>query len=503
MLLQANRKIAHWIDERRASTPTAKCLVDNYNFIEKQIREIHSDLPPGYYRQLPKLATGPFAGYPRVFGMAWTFVAHTDSRFAPDQLFQFVRAYQQVQPLTIPELGAVAIMLRIVLVENLRRLAGQIVHSHIARQEADGLADRLLGTDGSTAEPASIVFADHAEGPLSDAFAVQLVHRLRDQDLKITPALAWIDDRLSERDMTVEAVIRSERHRQDVATRIMLNTVTSMRLISDADWKRWYEDGFAGRSPKPVANVPSSFSYGWTSAGTLAVTAGPQNVPVFPYSTSEIDHARGLDACRTLAARLFNDLQARRVNERREYGQAVAHYRDDLPPRPGEGNFMLADAQARVLRAMFAADAETLSTPMASQLKVLLEQHIGLRNFYPEVEKFYGAVRNGRLEQPLPQDAVDGFERTVLKHTPDVFEPEVSLSLQEVERKPPVVELPSEDVRTRGPGAILPPPDPLGELEPRKSHSFGIASSNQFAVWGVSQGQGLAEGCRGLERACT
>ena len=72
-----------------------------------------------------------------MFGVAWAFVAHTDSRFDPEMLCRFVRAYQEVQPLTIGELWAVAITLRIVLVENLRRLAERIVHSSAARQEAD------------------------------------------------------------------------------------------------------------------------------------------------------------------------------------------------------------------------------------------------------------------------------------------------------------------------------------------------------------------------------
>ena len=123
VLLEAYRAIVKAINEGRAITPAAEWLVDNYHLVEKQIREIRSDLPPGYYRQLPKLASGPFAGYPRVFGMAWAFVAHTDSRFDSEMLVRYVRAYQEVQPLTIGELWAVSITLRIVLVENLGRLA--------------------------------------------------------------------------------------------------------------------------------------------------------------------------------------------------------------------------------------------------------------------------------------------------------------------------------------------------------------------------------------------
>ena len=69
-----------------------------------------------------------------------------------------VRAYQEVEPLTIGELWAIAISLRILLVENLRRLAEQIVRSRAARQKADELADSLLGLgkDGPEVAAASL-----------------------------------------------------------------------------------------------------------------------------------------------------------------------------------------------------------------------------------------------------------------------------------------------------------------------------------------------------------
>ena len=161
VLLDAYRTIAKAISEERAITPAAEWLLDNYHLVEEQIREIRDDLPPGYYRQLPKLADGPFAGYPRVFGVAWAFVAHTDSRFDPEMLVRFVRAYQRVQPLTIGELWAVAITLRIVLVENLRRRRSGSCTAHLHAQEADTLADRLLGVNGHAAEPVPAVLAGY------------------------------------------------------------------------------------------------------------------------------------------------------------------------------------------------------------------------------------------------------------------------------------------------------------------------------------------------------
>src|SRR3989338_6204601 len=196
VLLAAYRASAAELANGRGVVPAAEWLLDNYHLVEEQIREIRDDLPPGYYRQLPKLAGGPFAGYPRVFGVAWAFVAHTDSRFDPEMLRRFVRAYQRVQPLTIGELWAVAITLRIVLVENLRRGAKRIVASRAARQEADALADRLLGVNAHPGESLRLVYQYYEQAPLPGAFAVQLVQRLRDQDPKVTRALMWLEGRL-------------------------------------------------------------------------------------------------------------------------------------------------------------------------------------------------------------------------------------------------------------------------------------------------------------------
>ena len=83
VLLEVYRGTAAAIREERAITPAAEWLVDNFHVVEQQIREIRDDLPRGFYRQLPKLADGPLQGYPRVFGIAWAFVADTDSNFDP------------------------------------------------------------------------------------------------------------------------------------------------------------------------------------------------------------------------------------------------------------------------------------------------------------------------------------------------------------------------------------------------------------------------------------
>ena len=241
VLLAAYRDIAAATGEGRTISPAAEWLLDNYHIIEEQIREIREDLPPRFYRQLPKLADGPFVGYPRVLGVAWAFVAHTDSRFDPEALRCFIRAYQRVQPLTIGELWAVAITLRIVLVENLRRAAARIVSSRAARQEADALADRLLGVNGHSAEPDALLGRDGERASFPPAFTVQLVQRLRDQDPRVTPALHWLEERLVGQGTTSDEAVRDEHQRQGASNVTVRNIITSMRLLSDVDWPEFFE----------------------------------------------------------------------------------------------------------------------------------------------------------------------------------------------------------------------------------------------------------------------
>jgi cyclic beta-1,2-glucan synthetase len=240
-LLDAYRVIAAAIKDKRPITPAAEWLIDNFHLAEDQIREIRTDLPPSYYRQLPKLTEGPFKSYPRIFEIAWAFVAHTDSRFEAEMLRRFVLAYQRVQPLTIGELWALAITIRVVLVENLRRLSDLIVGSQIARDAADALADRQLGAGIRSPEAATAALREFSNSSLPRSFAVQLVQRLRDEDPATTPVLLWLDERLRSQSTNADEIVREEHRRQGAANVTVRNIVTSMRLISELDWAEFFE----------------------------------------------------------------------------------------------------------------------------------------------------------------------------------------------------------------------------------------------------------------------
>src|SRR5476649_1065008 len=238
-LLRVYRALSQVVEQKRSITPAAEWLLDNYRLVEQQVLEARKDLPPGYYRQLPKLSDGPLAGYPRVVGIAWAYIAHTDSRFDPDTLIRFVAAYQKVQPLTIGELWAIAITVRIVLVENLRRLAEHIMLSRAAYSEANTVADLLIGVNGLNADSSAL--KPYETAALNEGFIVQLVQRLREQDPNAMPAVSWLESRLAQQGVNADDLVLKDHQQQGAINVTVRNIITSMRLVTDVDWTTLFE----------------------------------------------------------------------------------------------------------------------------------------------------------------------------------------------------------------------------------------------------------------------
>jgi cyclic beta-1,2-glucan synthetase len=185
MLLRCYRALAAVINDERATMPAAEWLVDNFYIVEDVLNEIRTDLPPGFYRQLPTLIEGPLRDMPRAVGLAWAYIEHTDSRFDPASLQRFVGAFQRVEPLLISELRYHRAALT--LIENLRRLA-EIAEGRAACLEADGRG-RPLGQGGRPADPQA---SRAGRRGAHVRRAVQLVQRLRDRT-HTTPALPWLE----------------------------------------------------------------------------------------------------------------------------------------------------------------------------------------------------------------------------------------------------------------------------------------------------------------------
>src|SRR6185369_5058741 len=179
------------------------------------------------------------------YAMVCGYIEHTDSRLDAGLLSRYIRAYQRGTELTIGELWAVAITLRVALIENLRRMADMVVGGREARLRADRVADSLLGLrgqDGNAPEARAADWEDFAESPYFAAFTVQLFQRVQDQSPAQATPLEWLDGELARRGISAQEIIRQEHQSQAALNVSVRNIITSMRLVLELDWKVFFED---------------------------------------------------------------------------------------------------------------------------------------------------------------------------------------------------------------------------------------------------------------------
>ncbi len=241
VLTEAYRSIVEAIRLERPITPAAEWLVDNFFVVDEQLREIVKDLPSGFYKKLPKLQNGKLERYPRIFGLAWEFVAHTDSHFDLDVLTRFIGAYQQTTTLEIGELWALPITLRIVMLENLRRVSERVVAARAWREEADAFSDELLGLNGRLAQPLWLMFKRLERRELPRPFVVQLIQRMRDKGETAYQMIRLLEPRLADLGTTSDQTVHEEYQSQTASSVTVRNIITSMRLISNIDWADFFE----------------------------------------------------------------------------------------------------------------------------------------------------------------------------------------------------------------------------------------------------------------------
>lgn len=223
--------------------PTEAWLLDNFYLIEQQIGLARRHLPRGYSRQLPRLADGPSAGFPRIYDLALELISHMDGRVDSDNVTQFVAAYQTVEPLKLGELWAFPIMLQLALLENLRRVGVRIAQRREERDAAITWADRMLAAAESDPKQLTHLLAEfaHADVPLTAPFVEEFYDRLQVQGPVMAFVQTWVEQKLLEQGVTATKLSEAA-GRRDAANQISIaNSIGSLRFIGAMDWKHYVE----------------------------------------------------------------------------------------------------------------------------------------------------------------------------------------------------------------------------------------------------------------------
>ncbi|MBE0602993.1 MAG: cyclic beta 1-2 glucan synthetase, partial [Deltaproteobacteria bacterium] len=231
------------VDANHRITPAGEWLLDNFYLIEEQIRTARKHLPKGYSRELPRLLDGPSAGLPRVYDIAHEAISHGDGRVDPESLSSFVASYQKVTVLTLGELWAIPIMLRLALIENLRRVGARVVAGSNARDLAAAWAEQMMEIAEKDPKSLILLTADMARSdpPMVSSFVAEFARRLQGQSTALALPLTWIEQRLSESGLTIEQLVRSENQQKAADQVSVSNSIGSLRFLAGMDWREFVE----------------------------------------------------------------------------------------------------------------------------------------------------------------------------------------------------------------------------------------------------------------------
>ncbi|NDP63959.1 glucoamylase family protein [Polaromonas sp.] len=212
------------------TTPAAEWLLDNFPLIEAQLQQIREGVPRRFYARLPKLAAPPLRGLPRVYGIAWAYVAHTDSVLNPEVFTAFLNAYQRCSELRLSELWALPTTLRVVLLENLRRMADDIARSKMAREVAHAVWDSGQGLDEADLDTVNSLMRQRG---VQRSYQTQLWQRLPTEiSADSSAVLRWIEKNCPDR----HALMLESQSAQVASNLTVGNIITTLRVIGQIDW---------------------------------------------------------------------------------------------------------------------------------------------------------------------------------------------------------------------------------------------------------------------------
>jgi cellobiose phosphorylase len=242
-LFSVHDLLTETVKAKNTITPAGEWLLDNFYLIEEQIRTGKKHLPKVYSRELPRLLIGPSKGLPRVYDIAQEIISHRDGRVDPENLNRFIAAYQTIVTLKLGELWAIPIMLRLALIENLRRVAIRVAAGRIERNLADSWADKMIEIVEKDPKSLILVVADMARSdpPMTTPFVSEFTRRLQSLSHILASPLTWIEQRLADSGQTIENLIQVGNQQQAADQVSISNSIGSLRFLESIDWSKFVE----------------------------------------------------------------------------------------------------------------------------------------------------------------------------------------------------------------------------------------------------------------------
>lgn len=242
-LLEVRNLLVDSIKSVKNITPAGEWLLDNFYLIEEQIVIARKHLPKGYSEGLPYLAEGGSVGMPRVYDIVLSIISHSDGRVDIRSLSSFIASYQSVTLLTIGELWAIPIMLRLAVIENLRRVSVKIALDMVDRNLAGYWVDRMLTTVSEESENLILTISDmvRSKPDLTGPFVADFCRSLQGKGPALALPLGWVEQQLTTLGTSSLELVQQENQKQATDQVSVSNSIGTLRFLGSTDWRKFVE----------------------------------------------------------------------------------------------------------------------------------------------------------------------------------------------------------------------------------------------------------------------
>jgi cellobiose phosphorylase len=177
-----------------------------------------------------------------VYEIAIELIAHTEGHLDLANTELFVREFQRVAPLKIGELWAIPAMLRLGLIENIRRMTRRTLSRLDEVRAADAAAERLRAASEAGQKPLAAALHDIVDHTpkLSATFVARFLSQIRSYQATFTP-LVWLEQWIAEDLMSAEEAVARTNQRAALTRVTIANSITSLRTIARLDWNSFVE----------------------------------------------------------------------------------------------------------------------------------------------------------------------------------------------------------------------------------------------------------------------
>jgi cellobiose phosphorylase len=243
ILVEVRNLLVESIQSGQSITPAAEWLLDNFYLIEEQIVIAKKHLPKKYSEGLPYLENGNSSGMPRVYDIALEIISHSDGHVDSNGLKGFISAYQSEKILTLGELWAIPIMMKLAVIENLRRISEKTALDMIDNNLADYWSEEMIET--VKRDPADLVLtiADMARSKpvLNSPFVAGFTRKLQGKGPTFALPLSWLEQQLSKEGLSATDMVWQDNQKQAVDQVSVKNSIGTLRFIGSTDWRKFVE----------------------------------------------------------------------------------------------------------------------------------------------------------------------------------------------------------------------------------------------------------------------